>query len=139
MKILIPLFVAVIAALSYTNSSIAYAPYEPNELPKETTKEMVTRLSIEYGVNPALALHIVENESHWNEKARGDLHIICSNGRVANARGLWQITECYWPEVSDAQADDPEWSTRWSLEKLKEGKCSLWSTCNERLNHKIIR
>ena len=106
-----------------------------------TARAIVERVAIENKVSPKLALHIVDRESRFLATARGDQEILangyggCSNkksplyGRPANARGLWQITECYWPEVTDAQADDPEWSSRWAMERLKDGQCNLWSTC----------
>lgn len=104
-------------------------------------KILVEKLAVEYNVDKEVAVHIAEKESQFVATARGDQEVLpngngmCSNkksplyGKPANARGIYQITECWWPDVSDEQADDPEWAARWAMERLKEGKCSMWSTC----------
>ncbi len=75
--------------------------------------------AIEYGVNPLLALWIVKHESQFNPLAKGD-------GEAS--RGLWQISKIYHPEVSDAAAFSVASSTEWSLERIRAGKASEWST-----------
>lgn len=85
------------------------------------------------GVWVAKIDHMVENESHYNPKAIGDMQIICARtGKPVRARGLWQITQCYHPEISDAQAFDPEWSTAWALNIIANSKkdcVSQWTQC----------
>ena len=84
----------------------------------ESIKDLVFRLSKEYGVSPALSLRVAKCESGLNPDAIGDR---------GYSRGLWQIHKKHHPYVTDDQAFDPEWSTRWSLEKIKQGN-DLW-TC----------
>lgn len=86
---------------------------------------------------PKRALYIAENESHFDASARGDLHILCQNknspyyGKPVTARGVFQITRCYFPEVTDTQADDVAWATAWALPKIADPEtCKmLWTTC----------
>lgn len=89
------------------------------------------------GVSVDLASFIASNESGYDPKARGDLSIICHNknspydGQATYARGIWQITRCWHPEVTDEQADSVEWSTAWAMERLPDKKmCKQeWTTC----------
>jgi hypothetical protein len=90
------------------------------------------------GVWVAKIDHIVSRESQYNANAKGDLDIICADkrsphyGEPVYARGLWQITRCFHPDITDAQAFDPEWSTAWALGKIASSKklcLMLWTEC----------
>ena len=85
----------------------------------EQVKTYVQTRAMEYGVNPRLALWIVQHESQFNPRAKGD-------GEAS--RGLWQISRIYHPEVSDAVAFNIASSTGWSLERIRSGKVNEWST-----------
>jgi len=85
----------------------------------QEVKAYVRTEAVEYGVNPNLALWIVKHESSFNPRAKGD-------GEAS--RGLWQISKVYHPEVSDVAAFSVTSSTEWSLERIREGKVSEWST-----------
>jgi hypothetical protein len=85
----------------------------------QEVKAYVQTEALEYGVNPKLALWIVKHESQFNPRAKGD-------GEAS--RGLWQISKIYHPEVSDAMAFNVASSTEWSLERIRSGKASEWST-----------
>lgn len=63
-------------------------------------------------------------ESRYNPKARND------NGKYGMDRGLFQINNRYHPTVSDAQADDIVFATKWTMEKINQGKQHLWA-CNK--------
>lgn len=57
------------------------------------------------GVDPVKALQIAQNESGLDETAVGDKKLICERtGKPVRARGIYQITECWHPEVSDKEA-----------------------------------
>jgi len=81
----------------------------------QLVKAYVQTQAEEHGVDPKLALWIVKHES----RAKGD-------GEAS--RGLWQISRIYHPEVSDATAFNMRSSTEWSLERIRAGKASEWST-----------
>jgi hypothetical protein len=82
-------------------------------------KAYVRTEAVDHGVDPVLALWIVKHESQFNPRAKGD-------GEAS--RGLWQISKIYHPEVTDAMAFNVRSSTEWSLERIREGKASEWST-----------
>jgi soluble lytic murein transglycosylase-like protein len=85
----------------------------------QEVKAYVQTQAIERGVDPKVAVWIVKHESSFNPRARGD-------GEAS--RGLWQISKIYHPEVSDVAAYSVASSTRWSLERIREGKANEWST-----------
>lgn len=107
---------------------------EPDEktiiIKEKTIQEKITEAAKEAGVNPSLALLIVKNESSFNPKALGDGHLICkqgpNKGKYIQSRGLWQINDCAWPEVTDEQAYDVDWSTAWAIPKVIEMPC-IWT------------
>ena len=90
----------------------------PPDPPREV-REIVVSYAKLYGVDEQTALRIAECESRLDPKIIGD------NG---DSRGLWQIHRPSWPEITDEQAFDPEWSTRWAMGKMAQGDFHLW-TC----------
>jgi len=71
------------------------------------------------GVDPSVAEWIVAHESQHHPDATGD---------GGESRGIWQINRLYHPEVSDDCAYDMECSTDWSLQRIRDGYVSEWST-----------
>lgn len=88
-------------------------------------------------INPNLALYIVKHESNASTTVVGDKNIICHNkkspdyGKPVYSRGLWQLSRCYYPQVTDKEAYNPVWSTIFTVPKLASTKeCkSQWTTC----------
>ena len=85
----------------------------------QEVKAYVRTQATKNGVDPQLALWIVKHESSFNPHARGD-------GDAS--RGLWQISRVYHPEVSDDEAFGVTTSTQWSLQRIRDGKVSEWSS-----------
>lgn len=87
--------------------------------------------------NPAeRSLGVAKKESGLKHDVIGDMDIICprgvNEGKPVRARGIWQITECYYPQVSDEVAFDPILSTDFVMDNglLKDGVCqSQFTTC----------
>ncbi len=74
--------------------------------------------------------HIVREESGYVTDAIGDMNIKCKKtGKPVRARGLVQITECWWPKVTDIQANDPDFALDFLASWISKGHCSWWSTC----------
>lgn len=98
-------------------------------------KEMVSCYAKKYGVPDKLAHYVVKNESHYNPNLLGDKHITCpqgvNKGKPVNARGLVQITECYYPEVTDEQAYDPNFNLEFGMKLMKDKKTCMnqFTTC----------
>jgi hypothetical protein len=64
-------------------------------------------------------IRLAHCESSLNPQAVGD------NG---NSHGLYQIFLKWHPDVTQAQAQDIEFATRWTASKIRQGKGDLW-TC----------
>lgn len=88
-----------------------------------------------FGVPEEKALYIAKNESGFIAISIGDMNLICkggiNKGKPVRARGLFQITECSHPEVTDQEAYDPVWATAWAMPRLKDRTiCEKeWTTC----------
>lgn len=101
----------------------------------DTIASLVKEKSIEYGVDYAVAMTIIQNESRFYPDRVGDTHLICKAvnspyyGQYMRSRGLVQINDCWHPEVTDAQAFDIMFSIEFLMIALKEGRCYEWSTC----------
>lgn len=99
----------------------------------DEVKELVNIYADKYGVSRATLHRIVSGESSYQVKPKdGDMNITCptgiNKGNPVRARGAVQITECYFPEVTDEQAYDLEFSLNFLAEKVQKGQGYLWST-----------
>lgn len=113
--------------VSYTKAQSVIAPIS---YPTPTIKDTISFYAKDYGVSAKTMEKIIKNESSYNPKAIGDMNITCKKtGKPVRARGIAQITECSFPEVTDEQAFNPIFSIQFLAEKLSQGKCSLWTTC----------
>lgn len=105
----------------------------------EVMVDLVTCYANKYHVPYDLAHYIVKNESHYNPNNVGDLNIICKRtGEPVYARGLMQITRCYYPNVTDEQAFDPYFNLDFGMKlaSKKETCISQFSTCRNYYNRK---
>ena len=114
---------------------VAAARIPPFEL---STRHGVTAEAHEVGISPGLAVCIVEHESRFRADALGDGHLTCERtGKPMRSRGLWQINDCFHPEVPDEVAFSAPSSTQWALARIKSGRAGEWSTyarCNALLS-----
>lgn len=55
------------------------------------------------------------------------------DGLPVRSRGLFQISRCYHPEISDAQAFDIASSTEWAMSQMQDlTKCyKEWTACKK--------
>lgn len=100
-------------------------------------KQLVDCYADKYGVDKKLAHYIVKNESQYNPELVGDMGITCKRtGKPVRARGLVQITECYYPEVTDEQAFNPNFNLEFGMELIKNKKTciSQFTTCRNYYN-----
>lgn len=82
----------------------------------------IRSIAVEVGLKDVeRALAIGRCESGLNPNSVGD---------HGYSYGLWQIHLPSHPDISKQQALDPDWSTRWALNRMKQGSWSLW-TCNK--------
>ncbi len=108
-------------------------PEIKTEWTTDEVKELVNVYADKYGVSRATLHRIVSGESSYQIKPKdGDMNITCprgiNKGKPVRARGAVQITECYFPEVTDEQAYDVEFSLNFLAEKVQKGQGQLWST-----------
>ena len=99
---------------------------------QETPQAQARRLAAEYGVPFYLLDYIITNETHWKPHAVGDMDITCKRtGKPVRARGIMQLTECWYSHVPDACAFDTECALRVALPLIaKKHTCmSQWTTC----------
>ncbi len=84
-----------------------------------TVKMFVREMAQEYGVDPDIADFIVKNESNYgwkegffNPAIKGSPYICDAKksknyGKISHDRGILQISSCWYPNISDDEANDP--------------------------------
>lgn len=87
----------------------------------ESIEDLIRRIAKEEGVDPDLAVRVARCESSLNPTARN------YNSPTSVDRGLFQINSHYHPYVSDQQADDPVFATRFFCQAFKNGNLSWWN------------
>ena len=98
-----------------------------------SVKELVTIYADEFGVDQELAHHIAFGESGYNPNAIGDMNIYCPmTGEPIYARGVYQLTACWYGDVSDEEAFDAETNIKIAMEVIARGRTtciSQFTTC----------
>lgn len=74
-----------------------------------------------HGVDPDVMVAVAKCESNLNPQAVGDLSL-------GTSRGLFQIHRPSHPDITDAQAFDPDWSSEWAARQFAAGNARWW-TC----------
>lgn len=126
----------VLTAKLATAETLYIEPPKPpsvtSTISSSTIKSIILGLSKEHKVNPSVILFIVSHESQFNPNTVGDDDKICpvglNKGKLQHSRGLWQISDCFHPEVPDEIAFDIVSSTIWSIQNIKNGHINEWST-----------
>jgi len=89
--------------------------------PVLTIEQTIRKIAAEKNKNGDLCVRVANCESRLNPLA------IHTNTDGSRDRGLFQINEKYHPEVTDAQAFDPEYSTRFFCDAVDSGHISWWN------------
>lgn len=84
-----------------------------------TVDELIVRYSALYGVSASTMRAVIKCESNFNPNAVGD---------GGHSRGLVQIHDQYWPEVTDEMAFDPEFAVEFLAKNLAIHNGKIW-TC----------
>lgn len=87
---------------------------------KETIEEIIKRVALKNGVSPELALEVAKCESQLSP------HAVNINAPDSIDRGIYQINSKWHPEVTEAQAFDPEFSAQFFCTAFKNGNLSWW-------------
>jgi len=88
---------------------------------EKTIQDIIIMIAKEEQVDPDLALRVAKCESNFDTKA------ININSDGSRDRGLFQINDKFHPEVSDEQAFDPIFSTRFFCKAFKNGHLDWWN------------
>ncbi len=99
-----------------------------------TLEEMIREKARINNLNEEKIIYIARCESQLDHQAVGDGNLTCaSTKKPMRSRGIWQINECGHPEINDAQAFDPAWSTDWAMEVFKKGsEAKEWQRCTNK-------
>ena len=96
----------------------------------------ISVMATKYNVSEDTMHAIVKGESQYNDMTRdGDMSITCARtGLPVRARGLVQITECYFPDVTDEEAQHVPYAIEFLAKNMSEGLgVMLWSTHPDRV------
>lgn len=102
----------------------------------------ISRYAFVYDIPEEKLAYIIHKESTGSTTVIGDMDIVCKRtGKPVRARGILQITECYYPEISDECAFDIDCSIRTMAEKLKDHKTcrEQWTTCRQYVDKKLAK
>lgn len=142
-KLFIGIALTLIIGFSTVEAEPSIAP-EGQNLPivtRNDINEIITRKAFVYDISEEKLRYIIEKESQYDPKAIGDMDILCptgiNKGKPVRARGIIQITECYYPEITDECAFDVECSIDKMAILLKNDKTcySQWTTCRNYLKN----
>ncbi len=84
----------------------------------EQYKPILEALSKKYGIDTYVLSSQINHESGWNPAARG-------NNGTSYDRGLAQINNYWHPEITDSQADNPQFALDWMAKTMAEKKNRL--------------
>jgi len=104
---------------------------EGKDWSKEDISWYISVMATKYNVSEDTMHAIVKGESQYNDMTRdGDMNITCARtGLPVRARGLVQITECYFPEITDEEARHVPYAIEFLAKNMSEGLgVMLWST-----------
>jgi len=110
----------------YTGSSLLttlVVPTVKNLTEEKKSPEIIIReIASKEKVDQDLAVRVAKCESGLDIKA------VHTNTTGTRDRGLFQINDYYHPEVTDAQAFDPVFSTEFFCKAVKAGHLSWWDS-----------
>jgi len=96
---------------------------ELTDMSTSSVKAYIEAYSASQGLSGTTTTAIANCESGFYHKA-------LNHTERERSRGVWQINEKAWPEVTDSLAFDPVWSTKWSLDHMKKGRWNMWTCYN---------
>ena len=108
---------------------------EPIPIPVETIEQRIDRVAMSHRIATTSLFNLVMGESGLVPSKVGDMKYLCTSGvnlgKPIRAKGLVQITDCYEPTITDAQAFDPDWALNWAADKIVKGEAwKTWTVAN---------
>lgn len=92
---------------------------------------LIEKIAKKNKVDVKLALAVAEAESSFNATATH------TNGDNSIDRGIYQINSKWHPEVTEAQAFDPEFATQFFCDAVKAGNLSWWNSSKPKWIEKV--
>lgn len=97
---------------------------------KETVEQTIRRIAKEENFKwPDYLVRLAKCESSLNPKA---VNTQGNKPKQSRDRGLFQINDYFHKHVSDAQAFDVEFSTKYTIKLINEGKQGYW-VCDKKI------
>lgn len=101
-------------------------------LAPEKVKSLIRKIAEEESFSDAsLLIRIAQAESRLNPKNR---NAEGNHPSYSVDRGLFMINDYWHKEVTDEQAYDPYFSTRWTIKKIRSGGISAWDASKPNWN-----
>lgn len=131
--ITISLVAAFLTGIPSTETYVAEAAQKPMSV-----EELVSHYADIYGVDQELAHYIALHESEYDPTVTGDMHLTCPArtspfyGQPVRARGVFQLTQCWYYHVSDEEAFDAETNIKIAMEVIARGRetcITQFTTC----------
>ena len=98
----------------------------------ENVKAFIRKIADEEKFSDAnLLIRIAQAESRLNPKNR---NAEGNHPSYSVDRGLFMINDYWHKEVTDEQAYDPDFSTRWAIKKIRSGGISAWDASKPNWN-----
>ena len=79
----------------------------------------------EKGISEELFIKVLLRESGASSSVIGDWDIPYKG---EYSRGCFQINTYYWPDITNEQAFDCEWSIHWAAEQFKKGRVDIFTS-----------
>jgi hypothetical protein len=108
---------------------------------KEVMFAKIETVSKDFGVSKELMEYVVSNESAKDKDGNflpcgiGDTHLTDPKGNRHISRGIVQINEYWNPHIRPMDAYNVSFSLEFLASRLREGKCSMWTTCRAYKTH----
>jgi len=131
------LFLITIAVLSFL-LVFGFFAYETQASTDITVKSQTSQPKHDYAMSDVeIQIRNIANEEEFewvdwlvrlaNCESKLDPNAVGDSG---HSRGLYQIHNLYWKDITDEQAFDIEWSTKWTMDMVNSGYQHYWS-CNK--------
>lgn len=92
------------------------------QLEQEQMRDIIRRIAPEYGVDVEKAIQVATNESSLNPNCRSRNN----DWRKSLDRGLFQLNDYWYRDISDECAYNPECATRIFCQRVKQGRATDW-------------
>ena len=130
MQTTIALFLAVSGIIGGAFEDTVYYVAESSATPVEAyiSPEIAPQLTIEQKIDNIASKWKIASSTLYNlVQGESQFDLLADNGVD---RGLVQISRKYWPDITDEQAFDVDFSLNFAAEAISKGKENQWVVCS---------